>query len=159
MKRKNYMTILLFLVGILLNVEKSYAQQKNDDKNTEKVLIDLSRKKWKWMSDKNINLLNDLFHEKSVFVHMGGTMNKNQELNTIENGSIHYKQAEIKDISVRFVDNTAIVLDQIVLTAIVGGKEVVNLFMVTEIYIHIENEWKLAVLSFTKLLDKNQQKR
>ena len=159
MKRKNYMTILLFLVGILLNVEKSYAQQKNDDKNTEKVLIDLSRKKWKWMSDKNINLLNDLFHEKSVFVHMGGTMNKNQELNTIENGSIHYKQSEIKDISVRFVDNTAIVLDQIVLTAIVGGKEVVNPFMVTEIYIHIENEWKLAVLSFTKLLDNNQQKR
>ena len=38
------------------------------------------------------------------------------------------------------VDQTAIVLDKIRLTAIVGGKEVVNPFMVTEVYVFTDNQ-------------------
>ncbi|GAB1359335.1 hypothetical protein MASR1M31_11170 [Porphyromonadaceae bacterium] len=87
-----------------------------------------------------------------MFVHMGGAMNKEQELNTIKRGGIHYKHADIKETSVRFVCNTAIILDRIRLTAVVGGNEVVNPFMVTEVYIMVEDKWKLGSLSFTRLL-------
>jgi hypothetical protein len=37
------------------------------------------------------------------------------------------------------------------LLAVVGGNEVTNPFMVTEVYVQ-ENGWKLASLSFTRLL-------
>lgn len=79
-------------------------------------------------------------------------MTKEQEINTIKGGGIHYKHAEIKETSVRFVDNTAIILDRIRLTAVVGGNEVVNPFMITEVYVQIDGKWKLGSLSFTRLM-------
>lgn len=83
---------------------------------------------------------------------MEATMNKEQEINTIKSRDIQYKNAEIKETSLRIIDNTAIVLDKIRLTAIVGGNEVVNPFMVTEVYVKSEDKWKLVSLSFTRLL-------
>jgi hypothetical protein len=39
---------------------------------------------------------------------------------------------------------------------VVGGNEVVNPFMVTEVYVQQDNNWKLASLSFTRLLTPEQ---
>ena len=40
------------------------------------------------MSDKNVDSLNVLFADKSMFIHMGGTWGKTQELTTIKSGGI-----------------------------------------------------------------------
>jgi hypothetical protein len=136
----------------LLCVQTVDAQHVNNDEKTKQELINLSKQKWQWMADKNVDSLNVLFHEEAVFVHMGGAMTKEQELTTIRSGGIHYKHAEIQQTSVRFVGNTAIILDRIRLTAVVGGNEVVNPFMVTEIYVLIDGKWKLGSLSFTRLM-------
>jgi hypothetical protein len=50
------------------------------------------------------------------------------------------------------IGNTAILLSKIKLTAVVGGNEVVNPFLVTEVYVKQNNIWTLGSLSFTKLL-------
>lgn len=152
MQRKRYIVIFVFCLGLVANIENFYAQQKIDKMNNKEEIYALSKKKWQYMAEQNIDSLDNLFHSEAVFVHMGGTMNKEQELNTIKVGAIRYKHAEIKEISVRFISNTAIVLDRIRLTAIVGGKEVVNPFIVTEVYIKVNNEWQLGSLSFTRLL-------
>ncbi|RHJ82757.1 nuclear transport factor 2 family protein [Parabacteroides sp. AM08-6] len=136
-----------------MSLQSLHAQQKETtDEKTKQELLNLSKQKWQWMSDKNVDSLNDLFHKEAVFVHMGGTMNKEQEINTIKSGGIHYKHTEIKETSIRFIGNTAIILDRIRLTAVVGGNEVVNPFMVTEVYILMDGKWKLGSLSFTRLL-------
>ena len=90
----------------------------------EQEVLSLSRDKWRWMSERNVDALTALFHEKAVFVHMGGTMSRDQELGVIKSGGIHYKHAEILEASVRFVGTTAIVLNRIRLDAVVGGNEV-----------------------------------
>ncbi len=152
---KNNISKVLFLALsiLMISVQTSYAQQATTNcEQTKQELLDLSKMKWQWMADKNVDSLNNLFHNEAVFVHMGGTMNKEQELNTIKSGGIHYKHAEIQETSVRFVGNTAIILDKIRLTAVVGGNEVVNPFVVTEIYVLIDGKWKLGSLSFTRLL-------
>ena len=118
----------------------------------EQELLSLSRQKWLWMSERNVDALAALFHEKAVFVHMGGTMTRDQELGVIKGGGIHYKHAEILEASVRFVGTTAIVLNRIRLDAVVGGNEVTNPFMVTEVYVQEGGARKLAVLAFTRLL-------
>jgi hypothetical protein len=120
--------------------------------NPEQELINLSKDKWRWMAEYDINSLETLFHEEAVFVHMGGSMSRKQELDTIKNGGIHYKHAEIQETSIRFIGSTAIILDQIRLTAVVGGNEVVNPFIVTEVYAEEGGSWKLGSLSFTRLL-------
>jgi hypothetical protein len=124
--------------------------------NLEQEVIELSKEKWDWMSECNMDTLDVLFHEKSVFVHMGGSWGKEQELDVIKSGGIHYKKAEIHEVSVNIIGSTAILLNRITLLAVVGGNEVTNPFMVTEVYVQQESSWKLGSLSFTKLVTPGQ---
>ena len=124
--------------------------------NLEQEVIDLSKEKWQWMSERNAENLDALFHEKSVFVHMGGSWGKEREMEIIKTGGIHYKQADIHEVSVNIIGATAILLNRITLLAVVGGNEVINPFVVTEVYVQQEGNWKLASLSFTKLLTSEQ---
>jgi 4-carboxymuconolactone decarboxylase len=124
--------------------------------NLEQEVIDLSKKKWDWMSERNVDTLDALFHEKSVFVHMGGAWGKEREMEIILSGGIHYKKADIHEVSVNIIGVTAILLSKITLLAVVGGNEVTNPFMVTEVYVQQEGKWKLASLSFTRLLTPEQ---
>src|SRR5512140_206161 len=101
----------------------------------EQEVIHLSKEKWRWMSECNIDLLDALFHEKSVFVHMGGSWGKDREIDIIKSGGIHYKKADIHEVSVNVIGTTAVLLNRITLLAVVGGNEVTNPFMVTEVYV------------------------
>ena len=125
--------------------------------NLEREVINLSKEKWRWMSERKVDSLDALFHEKAVFVHMGGSWGKAQELDIIKGGVIYYKQADIHEVSVNVIDETVVLLNRITLLAVVGGNEVVNPFMVTEVYVQQAGDWKLASLSFTKLLVPEQK--
>ena len=57
----------------------------------------------------------------------------------------------------KIIDNTAILLNKITLLAVVGGNEVTNPFVVTEVYIKEKGKWMLGSLSFTKLLSPEQR--
>jgi hypothetical protein len=120
--------------------------------NLEQEVINLSKKKWRWMSERDGETLDALFHEKAVFVHMGGAWGKEQELNIIKSGEIHYKKADIHEVSVNIIGTTAVLLNRVTLLTVVGGNEVTNPFMVTEVYVQENGTWMLASLSFTKLL-------
>ena len=124
--------------------------------NLEQEVIDLSKEKWRWMSERKVDSLDALFHEKAVFVHMGGSWGKEQELEIIKSGGIHYKQADIHEVSVNIIGATAILLNRITLLAVVGGNEVTNPFVVTEVYVQQDGSWKLVSLSFTRLLTPEQ---
>ena len=115
-------------------------------------VLRLSRDKWRWMSERKVDSLATILDEQAVFVHMGATMTKPQELDVIRGGMILYKTVDIQEASVRFVGTTAIVLNRIRLVAVVGGNEVTNPFVVTEVYVPQGGAWKLGSLSFTRLL-------
>jgi 4-carboxymuconolactone decarboxylase len=127
-------------------------KQQSSNSSADQELVSLSKEKWRWMSERKVDSLDTLVHEKAVFVHMGATMTKTQELEVIKSGAIQYKTVEIQETSVRFIDKTAVLLNKIRLVAVVGGNEVTNPFMVTEVYVQQSGAWKLASLSFTRLL-------
>lgn len=119
----------------------------------EQELLTLSREKWRLMAEKKADSLAVLFHDQAVFVHMGGSWGRTQELDIIRSGGIWYKHAEIQAASARLINpTTAIVLNTIVLDAVVGGNTVTNPFEVTEVYVKQGGPWQLASLSFTRLL-------
>lgn len=155
------MKVTLPVLGLFLvmtNVQAAYAQAapqipaNTSPSSAEQELVALSKSKWQWMAERNVEALDKLLAEEAVFVHMGATMTKSQELDTIKSGRIQYKDAQIQEVSVRFVGTTAILLNKIRLVAVVGGNEVVNPFNVTEVYVKLDGAWKLAALSFTRLL-------
>ena len=151
--KTTFITLCLFFAGLQL----SHAQAKlpNSTSTTftkeEQEILDLSKTKWTWMSDKNVESLDGLFEENCVFVHMGGSWGKKRELDTIKGGMIWYKKAEIYFASVNIFGNTAILLNDIDLVAVVGGNEVTNPFMVTEVYIKEDGKWKMGSLTFSHL--------
>lgn len=152
-------SIIRIIIGLIV-AQSSYAQLHPIETNKtignytieQQEIINLSKEKWQWMSDKKVDTLNTLFHEKAVFVHMGGSMTKEQELRVIKSGGIHYKQADIHEVSVNIMGTVAILLNRITLLAVVGGNEVTNPFMVTEVYLKEGEDWKLGSMSFTRLL-------
>ena len=146
------------LFCLLLGVQWSCASANrvnplaSNSASAEQEILSLSRQKWRWMSERKVDSLAALFDKEAVFVHMGGTMSTNQELDVIRSGAIQYKNAEIQEASVRFVGATAVLLNRIRLVAVVGGNEVINPFVVTEVYVRQGGAWMLASLSFTRLL-------
>ena len=149
---KKCLFLAVMLVASTLSIWAQETAQPTSLTPAQQEIINLSHQKWDWMSEKNADALAQLFHDEAVFVHMGGAWGKKQEVDIIRGGMIHYKKATIHNESVRFAENTAIVLCDMDLLAVVGGNEVTNHFMVTEVYVKKENNWQLAALSFTKLL-------
>ncbi len=140
---------IIGLLFILISAQGSFAQ----DSTTEQEIKDLSKAKWQWMADKNVDKLATFFHDKSKFVHMSGTWNKDRELDIIKTGSIWYKKADVHDVVVEIFDDTAILWNRITLLAVVRSNEVSNQFTVTEIYKKQENGWKLLDLTFSSVRD------
>lgn len=119
----------------------------------EQEITQLSKDKWQWMADKDVDKLGKLFDNQAMFVHMGGSWGKERELEIIKSGFIHYKKADIHEVLPPIVmGNTVILLNRITLTAVVANNEVSNPFMVTEVYVKVGNEWKMGSLSFSKLM-------
>ncbi|WP_026952244.1 nuclear transport factor 2 family protein [Algoriphagus mannitolivorans] len=139
---------LISLFILLLATQVTFSQTTPEQQE----IIELSKTKWKWMEDKEADKLAELFDDKSVFVHMGGSWGKQREVDIIRSGGIWYKKADIHEVSVEIIDNTAILLNRITLVAEVGGREVTNPFEVTEVYIKKADGWKLGSLSFTRLM-------
>jgi len=147
---KSLILSLSLLTASLPTIALSQPPPPTPPSAAEQEIITLSKQKWDWMSEKKVEPLADLFDDKSVFVHMGGSWDKERELNIIKGGGIHYKHAEIESTSVKIIGETAILLSKLRLDAVVGGNEVSNPFIVTEVFIKLDGKWKLGSLSFTK---------
>lgn len=141
---------VLFLTAISLFAQTTSTVNYTKD---EQELLNLSKEKWNWMADKNIDKLAPLFHDESKFVHMSGTWKKDEEIEIIKTGSIWYKNADVKDVAVELVDDTAILWSRITLTANVRGNDVVTEFTVTEVFKKRKKDWKLLALTFSSVRD------
>ena len=141
--------ILTILILTLMNTQFSFAQ----DAAMKNEIKELSKAKWQWMADKNVDELASLFHEESKFVHMSGSWKKARELEIIQSGSIWYMNTIVHDTDVEIVDNTAIVWSRITLEAHVRGNDVSTEFTATEVYVKIEGDWKLLDLTFSSVRD------
>ncbi len=152
--KKVIIAIFFCIVGIHLSQAQANlpSSPKTNPSKEEQELLDLSKAKWQWMANKSVDTLNGLFAQNCVFVHMGGSWGKTQELNTIKGGMIWYKKAEVYGASVNIFGNTAILLNDIDLLAVVGGNEVTHAFMVTEVYLKENGKWKMGSLTFSTLL-------
>ena len=99
---------LLLFMTLLITAGMACSSQKNISSSTKSIyeqdIINISREKWQWMADKNVDKLASLFHDKSKFVHMSGTWKKIEELDIIKTGRIWYKKTDVHDVAVEIVE-------------------------------------------------------
>ena len=115
-------------------------------------IINLSEKIWRNLLNADTEAASPLMDEAAVFVHMGATFDKAQELEAIRNRIITLKTLDVEEQSVRFVADTAVLLKKIRLTAVVKGEEVTNPFVVTEVYVRPQQNWLLVAMSYTRIV-------
>ncbi|MEC7263839.1 MAG: nuclear transport factor 2 family protein [Bacteroidota bacterium] len=139
------------IVMVMLALNMGWAQDK-----TVQEIKELSKQKWQWMADKDVKALDQLFDEKSKFVHMSGSWKKARELEIIETGSIWYKNADVHDVAVELFGDTAVLWNRITLMAHVRGNDVSNEFTVTEVYQKQGKDWKLLALTFSSVRDTHE---
>ena len=145
----------LIIVFFLIGTSFSFAQSSKD----EAIVLQISKDKWLWMADKNIDKLKELFDPKAKFVHMSGTWKTDEELEIIKTGSIWYKDAKVKDTAIEISGKTAIVWNRITLVANVRGADVSTEFTVTEVYQKQKKAWEMLALTFSSVRDTHQLKK
>ena len=153
--KKNLMKLLFVAAMMLVALATpSFAQFQNFENKTHtpeaQPFADLSQKIWDLMAQKDATSLKDIFHPNAMFVHMGGYWGTEQELNTIGQGFIFYKQADVYGVDVKQIneDNWA-VYSTIVLTAELGGRDVITPFFVTQTFTREDGKWLLTAFVFT----------
>jgi hypothetical protein len=147
---------IMAAVSIILMLGQASIAQSSKE---EQKILQLSKDKWQWMADKNVEKLEPLFDDKSKFVHMSGTWKKQEELDIIKSGSIWYKKATVHDTAIEMFGKTAIVWNRITLDAVVRESEVKTEFTVTEVYHKKGKEWKMLALTFSSVRDTHQIKK
>lgn len=120
--------------------------------NVMEKVLELSKKIWDAMQKEDIATLKEWVHEDALFVHMGVTLSRDDELDVIKERRIVYKEIEFEETTVKEIASTIIVLTKLKLTAIVGGNEVTNPFVVTEVYTNSDEGIRLASMSYTRIV-------
>jgi ketosteroid isomerase-like protein len=146
-------------IYLILIITISFFQFAFSQTKTEQELIQLSKDKWIWMANKDVDKLEKLFSDKAKFLHMSGTWKKDEELEIIKTGSIWYKEAKVHDMAVEVSGKTAVVWNRITLVANVRGTDVSTEFTVTEVYQKQKKSWKMLALSFSSVRDTHQIKK
>ncbi|WP_265455267.1 nuclear transport factor 2 family protein [Enterococcus sp. HY326] len=106
---------------------------------------------WQALKDSNQKDLKKYVHPDAVFVHMGVTLSRDGEIEIIESKGIILKEIVFEEQTQHSFDDVSILLNKIKLTAIVNGNEVVNPFVVTEVYSNKGNQVQLISLSYTRI--------
>ena len=112
-------------------------------------VLKVSKRIWNAMHEIDIETLNELVHEDAKFVHMGVTLSHKDEIEVIKNKKIIYKNINFEQIDLTQIESTIILLRKLKLTAVVDGNEVVNPFVVTEVYTLNDDVIKMASMSYT----------
>lgn len=154
MKKRLFKSLLVAAVMLVAMATPSFAQFQNFENKTHtpeaQPFADLSQKIWDLMAQKDATSLKEIFHPNAMFVHMGGYWGTEQELATIGGGFIYYKQADVYGVDVKQIneDNWA-VYSTIVLTAELGGNDVITPFFVTQTFTRENDKWLLTAFVFT----------
>lgn len=110
--------------------------------------LEVSRNIWKAMQLEDTKVLKENIDKDAMFIHMGVSLDRDDEIEVIKNRRIVYHTINFEESLIKEFDDTIIVYTKLKLTAIVEGKEVVNPFIVTEVY---NKDLKMLSMSYTRI--------
>jgi hypothetical protein len=129
--------ILLFFVSISCN---AIAQSKQ-----EQAVLDLSKRKFEWLINKQYDSLNALLDDKLEYVHSNGwVQSKADVINDTKSGSMVYQTVDIKEAKAREYNNDVVIVTGTGTFAGIHGQAFTILLHYTEVYIKSGNRWRLA---------------
>lgn len=116
-------------------------------KIAENEILQLSLDKFRLKTEGKIDLVENLFDDDLIFVHITGHItSKNEWISQMRSKSFVYNKIELKEHSAKVYGDTAVIVGKAKFT--VNGGSVYHL-VYTEVYTKKSNHWKLVNLHTT----------
>lgn len=129
---------VLFIIGFLLT-QNIYAQSSEQD------VLDLSKKKFGWMTRLSYDSLEAALDDRLLFVHSNGwTETKEEFIQDIKSGKLRYVDINVTEAKARIYSGTAIVVGKGSFKVLLDGNELVINLYYTEVYVWKNDKWLLA---------------
>ena len=130
---------LLFIL-LLLGTSLAWAQTPG-----EQVVLELSRKKFDWLINKQYDSLEKSLDDRVQYIHSNGWIqNKKEIMEDARSGKLVYQKVTIKESAVRLYDKTAIVTGLGMFEGMNSGTAFSLDLRYTETYVKAGSRWKLA---------------
>jgi ketosteroid isomerase-like protein len=134
--------IKLFILISIFTQMNALAQSK-----VETEILHLSLDKFRWKTEGKIDLVEDLFDDDLVFIHITGHITTKAEwIKQLKSGSFVYNKIEQKEAAVKVYGDTAVLVGKAYFT--VNGGSLYKL-VYTEVYTKKNEKWKLVNLHTT----------
>jgi hypothetical protein len=120
---------------------------------TEKYLLQLHEKKFRWMTEKKLDSLQTILDERLVYIHSNGwTETAKEVIDDMHNGKLIMNSVKVTEATARvFKNNTGIINGKGVFNVVVNDKQVELTLYYTEVYIKKKNNWMLVSRHASKL--------
>lgn len=111
----------------------------------EQQVLDLSRRKFDWLIQGNVDSLENLLDERLEYVHSNGWVQTRAEvLGDMKSGKLVYQQVTIKSAAARQYGQSAVVTGLGQFEGINSGTPFKLDLRYTEVYVRSGNRWKLV---------------
>lgn len=140
-KQKNQTMKLLITIATLF-----FAVQSMGQSSRETDILALSNLKFRYMTTQKLDSLANIFDDKMILQHANGMVQTKVEyLDNLTSGMLKYDSAITKDVSVRVVGETAILLGKCHFAIHFNGNPAAYDFAYTEVYAMTNKKWKLLL--------------
>jgi hypothetical protein len=133
--------IFICLVVIASSFGTCFAQAEKESQ----LLIDLHKKKFSWLVDKNYDSLQVLLDEKLLYIHSNGlTETKADVFSNLKSEVISYTRSDVTEAQVRFFGNSAVITGKGAFAGKARGTPFELNLVYTEVYSKVNNKWRLV---------------
>ena len=134
----NKIFCFLLLVVLAMRVSAQSSPQ-------EKKVIDLSKRKFDWLIQKQYDSLNAILDDHLMYIHSNGWIqNKKEVVDDLKSGKLNYVKIAVKEVSARIYDKTAVVNGIATIDGVMEGKASSFELRYTEVYIQRGKNWILV---------------
>jgi hypothetical protein len=133
---KQYIIVTALLVFTLQTKAQAQAEQQ---------VLDLSKKKFHWLTGMQLDSLESMLDDRLLFIHSSGwTETKTELIQDLKSGKLRYVRVDVEETSVRMYEKTAIVTGKGKFFVVLEGKDLEINLSYTEVYVQRGNKWVLA---------------
>jgi len=118
----------------------------------ENYLLDLSKRKFAWMVEKQLDSLSLLLDKDMLYIHSNGLIQTKEEMiNDFKLGSLLLDSVKVMEADVRMFDSTAIITGKGIFSGTLKTTPFQTNLLYTEVYINENKKWKLVTRHANKL--------
>lgn len=129
--------LLIFL--LLIFIHPSFSQSKDDEE-----VISLSKRKFKWMVDKNIDSLEMILDERLSYIHSNGWIQTKKDFLNDFSHKLIYHEISVSEMKVHTYRKSAVITGKGHFSVTMDGNLIGVDLLFTEVYVRTGGKWKLV---------------